>query len=499
VPAATEAYERAMKALEDLDYTRCEDLLAEALKADPTYPSAHLEVTLLESHRCPADLPLMREHLASAQRARATLNDRERDVLDAIAPAVLDPPNLVEVARRFRALSERRPLDVPLLDELGVTENKLFHFDASAAAYQRALALEPRMDATIFAQDLASVEQRNAVLDHCVGVPGARLDCRAQQAVDDWIEGSCGHLEQVSRDMAALAPDQPRPHRWLAWALAGQGAPVEAIEAALARKRALAPGGVTRTAELGDAADIALWTGDFATALRDLDELLASARDAALPGLALKRVETLWEIGDRKGAGQAALSYVKRAAALPRDERPDSDVYPLFLARARQGGSLEEREYMQKRDAWVAQWRARVDAVAWAAAGPIVWARAFAHAEGDEARRAVARAPDFAGFPPARSIRFFYADDGVPGETLRHAGRLDDALPRLESAAAKCDYGMSRVRATLALGEVLEERRDTAGACKAYAFVLGRWGAARPRSVTAEQAKAHAARLGCDR
>ena len=38
----------------------------------------------------------------------------------------------------------------------------------------------------------------------------------------------------------------------------------------------------------------------------------------------MTKVETLWEMGDRKAASEAALAYIKQAVALPRFERPES-------------------------------------------------------------------------------------------------------------------------------------------------------------------------------
>ena len=49
----------------------------------------------------------------------------------------------------------------------------------------------------------------------------------------------------------------------------------------------------------------------------------------------------------------------------------------------------------------------------------------------------------------------------------------------------------------LFLGEMDEEAGDTASACFHYARVLALWGHAKPRSVTADEARSHARRLGC--
>jgi hypothetical protein len=45
--------------------------------------------------------------------------------------------------------------------------------------------------------------------------------------------------------------------------------------------------------------------------------------------------------------------------------------------------------------------------------------------------------------------------------------------------------------------QALETKKDTEGACAAYKVVLDRWGHAKPRSVTADQARERAKALGC--
>jgi serine/threonine-protein kinase len=52
-------------------------------------------------------------------------------------------------------------------------------------------------------------------------------------------------------------------------------------------------------------------------------------------------------------------------------------------------------------------------------------------------------------------------------------------------------------RGWLDLGAALEAKADRAGACDAYRMVVDRWGQARPRSVTAEHARARAVALAC--
>jgi hypothetical protein len=86
------------------------------------------------------------------------------------------------------------------------------------------------------------------------------------------------------------------------------------------------------------------------------------------------------------------------------------------------------------------------------------------------------------------------------GNTLFLAGRLDEALPYLRRAVTACysnDFVFSHHRAAETLGEALEATGDAASACAAYANVLLTWGNAKPRSKTADAARAHSKKLGC--
>jgi serine/threonine-protein kinase len=80
------------------------------------------------------------------------------------------------------------------------------------------------------------------------------------------------------------------------------------------------------------------------------------------------------------------------------------------------------------------------------------------------------------------------------------AERLDDAIPALRRGTATCTIlfdPFGNTRGWLDLGSALEANGDRAGACDAYKVVLDRWGHARPRSVTAERARARTTALGC--
>lgn len=93
-----------------------------------------------------------------------------------------------------------------------------------------------------------------------------------------------------------------------------------------------------------------------------------------------------------------------------------------------------------------------------------------------------------------------YDADASAGHVLVLAGRLADAIPFLRRSSANCfllDEPFMHLHAQLDLGRALDGTGDVAGACEQYSAVLARWGHAKPRSVTADEARARAKSLGC--
>jgi serine/threonine-protein kinase len=497
VPAAEASYRRGMEMIAHGEATAFRAELESAVAADPDFAAAHLQLLLNDTYYCPTNLADARPHFMVAKRMKQTLAPMDRELLDALEPTILDPPDLKEAAARMRALAERRPDDPQVWDALSAAENKLFHFQASAAAAERATTVDtsemPSVAFVAWAQDVEPSRQ-DGVIDACLQRSSTAEWCRTERAKERALTGSCSALEKEARSLSALVPEAPSGPGFLALALAGEGAPAEAVSVALADQRAKLPEAARARAELLDRANLALWSGDFAEGLLDLEQA-SQLRPA--PTLAMARVEALWETGQRRAAADLAMDYIKKAAALPRFERPESDPMPQMLARAHTGGAMPEADFLAQRDAWFASWRARLDDEAWKTAGPVVWAMAFVSPTSPEDARASVERLASIGPPPPIANRQFWTNDGPIGELLRVGGRLDDALPRLQAEAGRCTFDMTRVQAQLGLAQVLEARGDKPGACTSYAKVLARWGHAKPRSVTADEARARSRALGC--
>ena len=117
-----------------------------------------------------------------------------------------------------------------------------------------------------------------------------------------------------------------------------------------------------------------------------------------------------------------------------------------------------------------------------------------------EARAALDTLPDYA--PLATSFDTESIQDAVIGHTYVLAERWAEALPFLQRAVANCDVffaPLAHTRAALELGSALEATGDERAACEAYSRVLARWGSAKPRSVTADKARARVKALACGR
>ena len=318
--------------------------------------------------------------------------------------------------------------------------------------------------------------------------------CYQQRSFNRVVAGECSDLEKEARTLSVMAPESSNGPLMLTQALAGEAASVEAVGVATAEWVASSPVSVRPTVKALTAQGLELWSGDFTAGIKGAD----APPIANSPSTLLAKVEALWETGARREAGQVALGYVRRAAALPRFERPESDPLPRMLARAHASGLLSDADFEAQRQAWIDVWRHRLDQVGWKWAAPVVWALAYEDVDTPEAARAaVALAPAFGGLPPVGSRKFWAFEDGRLGELLRLAGRLDDAVPRLRSGARRCEMSMAPIQAKLHLAQALEQTGDRPGACRGYRSVLTLWGAASPRSVTASLARERSRALDC--
>jgi serine/threonine-protein kinase len=241
--------------------------------------------------------------------------------------------------------------------------------------------------------------------------------------------------------------------------------------------------------------------GDFVEAeksARELERLVQNAQaEPEHQAAARALVATYLETGKTALAADYAEAYLRRREAwLPDPFAEDfaiaNDVTMRMLRALAAAGRIDKAALAVRRDAWTDEWRKRVHASLW----PYLWLQAYAPAATrDEALVAIqALGVPLPAYTP-KTLGIAYA-----GHAYLLASRLDDALPLLERAGASCmalEFPMEHTLAHLWLGRAREAKADTAGACKAYAVVLERWGKAKPRSVSADEARARSKALGC--
>jgi serine/threonine-protein kinase len=194
------------------------------------------------------------------------------------------------------------------------------------------------------------------------------------------------------------------------------------------------------------------------------------------------------------GAARLAEDFLKRQGAW--SGAPDAATGRMLRVE-RMGGLIDDAELHRARRAFLEDFTRQSSRVRFVRG--VTWLNGYAAmAETEEdAQEALRELPAWAPVPVGLRTSF---NDEALGHTDLLAGRIDEAAVHLARAARMCDAlddPFRHVRVQLLLGRALEAKGDTTGACAAYGEVLTWWGAAKPRSVTAEQAKERRTRLAC--
>jgi serine/threonine-protein kinase len=504
---AASEFAAGMQAMRDNNYYQANKAFEHATKLDPTMAAAYLRLAMT---LVTFDSDAKQAAFSKALSLRAQLGERDQALMNALAPVLQQTQvNEVEAARRLDAMTEVYPLDVELYDWLG---NLREFTPSSLAPSERAIALDPKdgsgwqnKGGALLA--LGRLAEARDALERCAALNVNSADCVVFEAVADATAGRCEDFEREARAAADRAPEYAMT---LASALVAVGAPEQSVEQALEKATTAIGSG---NAALGaffreqQAAQVALVAGDFDRArahLRDAAATLAAAPSlratyARSYELAVQSAQIALESGDTAAARAAAGAFVARSPALVRAESQNHGVdLSLYLARVALPDGQAPAAFEDARRAWI-------DARKASGAYPgSIWDYAYAATAltPSEASAALAALPKYAPLTPFQTWDTI-APGGLPdaevGRAYLAAGKPDDALPYLRSAVASCNVFAAPVehtRAMLNLGIVLE-KTDKDGACAAYQKVIVRWGHAKPRSVTAEEAKRRATALGC--
>ena len=490
-------YAAGMQALRDDDWGIAESHFEHVVSLDPLLALGHLRLAMVGEGTL--DESIRRDHFARTIPLRSQLSPRDRAMMEALEPVLQRlHEDRIEAAERLRAMSLLYPGDVEIQDWLGILEQTNVR---GLAAAEHAIALDPHDGQALQTRgDVLSTLGRSAdariSFERCGAVSPGSAECFLGLMWLDSMEGRCDDAE---RDARRAVDRDPHLVGNLACVMFGAGRPLEAVREVVDQEASSSPGSWQA---IMDQTRLALVTGDFvkARALAEKYEALADAnprspfRDHLFPALVLTAIAG--EIGDDDDVLRRAWSFVSRSDTWSKSSQTDSGMDPaLWLARRTlRPGGLSREGFALRRAAWI-------DGQRRALAHPgLVWTYAYASTAEtpEEAREALAILPEFA--PLSSFVYHVGIPDAEVGSVYLLAGEVDLAITHLTKALATCGafrHPFVHTRAALQLGEALESKGDSPGACAAYAKVLTRWGSAKPRSISADKARARRSALGC--
>ncbi len=496
LPEAKAAYVEGLHALEQASITPALAHFNRAVALDGSMAAAHLR--LVTHGRDIAEVNPAK-HFARARELLSLLTPRDQALLHALEPHFLaTPPDEQEVTRRLRELALAWPEDAEVRYLAASREEEP---DKELEGYAEARALDPQLCLPLWraanlalarADFPAALEQ----LDRCVAIAPTSTSCLTVRALVYEELGRCADLERDARLLEYVSPSA-RTHDLVARAILANGAPMEAVREVLERKWAAATGDTRRDYELDDGAHLAILAGDFTEAERIEREAVASVegsmdeedhKDTVTPLLWLYT-----EMGKPADAARLAVKYLSARAAW-RSVGAWSPVPELFAA-AERGGLRTAAEREAALEGWLRLWEgtdAALRSQSW------ILGYAYPAVTREDGLAAMRAAPT--PLPRAHQNQFHREGVGAVGKVLLLAGRTGEAVTALETAASSCSAlpaPLEHTRAHLHLAQALEASGDPKRACSEYAYVLARWGHAKPRSVSADTARARRAALGC--
>ncbi|WP_394841260.1 serine/threonine-protein kinase [Pendulispora brunnea] len=512
-PAAADLYRRGLQAMRQTDWPQANHLLEEASNADPSCPQVYVQRVIVSEGAL--SRKQQRELLAQAAGFRDALSERDRLLLE-VGAAIVGPDAarekeayalLDQAARRFPYDAQVLMLASLRAPSIGAGRAELeLALERSGAA----IAIDPgyadavQSRARILAR-LGRFDEELAALDQCLEIAPGAVGCMGTRLAALKRRGQCADAVEQARNWTSWAPDDTSAYRQLAMTLASMRSPRETVLEALRLRWERLPAERRASWEPIERARLAVWQGEFAEGARLADELerrLASSPSseshmrAAMLGVSIAQ-----EIGDDARAGRLAERAMNKMASWVGSEANNGATFrqePLLFAAALRGNRLSAQQWRQAGNAWEERTQARLDPFErWL----LRWAPAVG--SGMDAREAMDGMP---ATDVQSSVRSTFENLGVlesnEGWLRLEAGDGAAAAPLLESAARTCqslDYPFVNMRSHLWLGRAKEKLGDVPGACAAYRVVIDQWGASKPPSVTAREAKQRSTSLGCGR
>ena len=487
VPAADAALDEGRRLFRTRSNTLAVTSWQEALRLDPTCAAALVRITVSFTWYPFPEQP-GRFHAANAVRDR--LDDHDRAIVDSLAPLYAPKMDPDEARRRIAAARVLFPSSI----ELAFLATSLA---ADAAARQKAIdelvALDPRFLPGLAGRTQVAMLRRDPTAlvesaEACRPIaPTAPMCLNPLVEVLNFAE-RCAELADVAQALRDAAPDHPGGPIWLARVRAAQGADPSAVDALIAQARGRAAAPVIETEILVCHALVIRGGFDLADGcFRDLATQCHDDADCRFQVGSLRAL-LLRESGRDAAALDVAEEVARHASAWSTRRVGDVDVldatWSHLLRKA--AGRFTGDPWESARRVWATQIEHPTDRWVAVYGGNVYFDR--------DAKVAVENLPT--PLDTTWMGRFQYAP--WLGVALFHAGRLDEAAPVLEHVDRGCDGlqdPIARTRSLVVLGQLREKRGDVAGARAAYEKVLARWGTARPRSITADEARKRLAAL----
>jgi serine/threonine-protein kinase len=517
---AAAAYAAGMQAWKDASSNLARQYMERALSLDPTLAAAHLRLALWRRARADwtsvslwsRDDAVRAAHYEQARLHRTSLPPFERVLFDASEPALRSSAEPTEWEARLREAAEANPSRGELRYWLGVAHVVRGDRAGAQRAFDEAADREPDIAPITWATRAGMLDDNNhtvalTALDQCLLLSASSTDCLSGRLKLRGWAGACEEMERDARAWGGVEPTNPDAQHALAAALYATNAPIESVREALRAELAATPADRRAGQESYQRYVLGWATGDLVEAERG-----ALALDTAAGESLLAHARSSWyavlsdaEVGRGTEAGALANQFLlKERAWTPAS--PREVILPfVFVWVAKVYGGMpahtfeaERERRMRRADAALA----RAGANAESGERLYLWQSAYAigaEAEGttEAARSAIAALSDYPPLPPP-----YGGNESqwlMIGRVLQLAGRVQEAVPYLESAARSCllmDDVYTNLHAKLHLGEAREALGQRDEARVLYHKVLALVGNAKPRSVAAEVARARLKVIG---
>jgi serine/threonine-protein kinase len=505
---AAAAWEAALQAEHDGNESGAIRSLRSAIASDPSLGAAHLRlaIRLIWS----AMVEEAHEEFRRALEHRKTLGGLDASLLEAWGPRFDDPPAFDAVADRMRVIADANLGDPYVQWLYGGTLHAAGH--DPKPAFERAISADasfvPSYGALLHNAFYEGEEDSIArEADRCLKAAPSAITCIDARADVDNVSGDCRRFQADARRMIAIDPGAHGGYEALAAAMYALHEPPDAIESALQRGIATFSDEQDRRAdELETQQWLALTRADFAEAIRAAlaqVDLATTSRHGKPVHVIVKKLPFFLEANDLANARKLLERGRALWKAASTSERNAANESRLIRYSAQVG--LISRDTERAEMAALAEY---VDQGQKTKGDPLPplgrWRLLYglSATDPDGAREALdalaaARLTDFSHVTLPNFASMI-------GRSLAMTGSYKDAIPLLEREQQACmfsrsvqdaDWHVYIVRDLYLLGLSREHTGDLAGAKAAYEGVLARWGQAKPKSVTADAARAGLARL----